>query len=171
MGTLASISTNVFTHSAAGLTNKRTNDFLRFDLRRNVWKTEEIKAEDYIPSERDFHASVLHSNYFYIIGGSEKRCKLNEIHRIKIKDEMPGRSIHRDLERLLGVLFEEHAFSDFRMVFREKDGKDLTIYSYKALVEKRLGGVLEKLRGKGRCSAFFKAILEFMELFCLSLLQ
>jgi hypothetical protein len=129
---------------------KRTNDFLRFNFSRSCWKTEEIKAEDYIPSERDFHASVLHSNHFYIIGGSEKKCKLNEIHRIKIKDEMPGRSVHKDLGRLLGVLFEEHSFSDFRMVFREGEEVKLAVYSYMALVERRLGGVLKKMKEKGR---------------------
>ena len=63
---------------------KRRNDLLRFDFKRSKWKKEEVGDDDFMPSERDFHASVLQDNYFYIIGGSDKTVKLNEIHRIKI---------------------------------------------------------------------------------------
>ena len=117
---------------------KRRNDLLRFDFNRSSWRKEEIRAEDFMPSERDFHASVLFDNYFYIIGGSDKMCKLNEIHRIKIKDEFPSRTIHKDLRKLLEHIEDDHLFSDLSInIVDDTDKSKGVLYTYYPLVKWR----------------------------------
>ena len=128
---------------------KRTNDLIRFDFKKSAWKIEEVKAEDYMPSERDFHASVLHDNYFYVIGGSDKTVKLNEIHRIKIKDETPSRSIHKDLGRLLQHLEGDHLFSDFQIHFKDnEDEVKHTVYTYYPIVSRRVPNLIHDVTHK-----------------------
>lgn len=91
-----------------------------------------------MPCERDFHASILHDNFFYVIGGSDKTEKLNEIHRIKIKDETPSRSIHKDLKNLLKYLDKDHLFSDLQINFKDKEGVVRhTVYTYYPLIKRR----------------------------------
>ena len=102
-----------------------------------------------MPSERDFHASVLHHNFFYVIGGSDKKVKLNEIHRIRIKDETPSRSIHKDLGRLLTHLDTDHLFADLRISFKDSEGNiKYTVYTYYPLVSRRAPDLLQKVSTK-----------------------
>lgn len=123
---------------------KRRNDLLKFDFHKAAWVKEEVGDEHYMPSERDFHASVLQDNYFYIIGGSDKKVKLNEIHRIKIKDEKPSTTLSKDFGRLLDQLSEDHFFSDCHITFSEKEGDSKeTVFSYYPLVSRRAPKILE----------------------------
>mmetsp|Transcript_27053 Transcript_27053/g.23897 ORF Transcript_27053/g.23897 Transcript_27053/m.23897 type:complete len:125 (+) Transcript_27053:915-1289(+) len=111
------------------------------------WRKEELGNEDYMPSQRDFHATIMKDNYFYVIGGSDKKVKLNEIHRFRIKEENPLQTIYKDLGRLVSLLYEEHPFSDVYIHIKDKEGeiKD-KLYSYYPLLFTRAPKIIENAK-------------------------